>query len=207
MDTFKVPALPYAYDALEPHIDAKTIEIHHDKHHATYVAKLNAAVDGRKEVQGKTIEQVLSNLKALPDDIRTAVRNNGGGHANHSLYWTSLSPKGGGEPKGKIGDAIKKEFGSFATLKEKLSAASVNQFGSGWGWLVVREGKLFICSTMNQDTPINDGSACPGIPILTIDVWEHAYYLKYQNRRADYVAAIWNVIDWAEVERKYLTLI
>ena len=204
MSVFKLPDLPYAYDALEPHIDAKTIEIHHDKHHATYVNKLNAAIEGKIDFKDQSIEKVLSNLKSLPDDIRSAVRNHGGGHANHALYWTCLSGKGGGEPKGKLAAAITRDFGSFAAFKEKLTLAATNQFGSGWGWLSVKSDKtLCVCATLNQDSPIMDVAACPGIPILTIDVWEHAYYLKYQNRRPDYVSAIWNVINWAEVDRKY----
>jgi len=205
---YKLPDLPYAYDALEPHIDAKTVEIHHDKHHATYVTKLDAAIDGKKEFEGKTIEQVISNLKALPEDIRTAVANNGGQHANHSLYWTVLSPKGGGEPTGKVAEAIKRDFGTFAAFKEKMSTAVANQFGSGWAWLCVnKDKKLCVCSTSNQVSPLMDTAPCPGIPLFTIDVWEHAYYLKYQNRRIDHIAAIWNVANWPEVERRYLEAI
>lgn len=195
---FTLPDLPYPTDALEPHIDAKTMEIHHGKHHAAYVAKLNAAVEGT-EFESKSIEELLSDLGALPDAIRGAVQNNGGGHANHTLFWTSLSASGGGEPTGELADAINSAFGSFNEFKAKFSDAAATRFGSGWAWLVSEGGSLTICSTPNQDTPVMEGKT----PILGLDVWEHAYYLNYQNRRPDYVAAFFNIVDWAAVSERY----
>ena len=187
-----LPELTYAYDALEPHIDAKTMEIHHSKHHASYVAKLNAAVEGT-EFASKSLEALISNLDALPETIRGAVRNNGGGHVNHSFFWTLLSANGGGEPTGDLADAINSTFGSFTALKDSFSAAAATRFGSGWAWLVKdAKNALSVMSTPNQDSPLMEGF----IPILALDVWEHAYYLNYQNRRPDYVAAFWNVVDW-----------
>jgi Fe-Mn family superoxide dismutase len=195
----QVPDLPYAFDALEPHIDARTMEIHHDKHHAAYVSKLNAALEGHPDLQSKSVEDLLSNIDGVPESIRTAVRNHGGGHANHSLFWTVMSPNGGGEPGGDLGDAIANAFGSFGDFKSKLSDAAGGVFGSGWGWLVVNGGELEIVSRPNQDSPLMDGAT----PILGVDVWEHAYYLKYQNKRPDYLAAWWNVVSWDEVARRF----
>lgn len=198
--TFTLPDLSYAYDALEPHIDARTMEIHHSKHHAGYTANLNKALETAPDLQSKSIEDLLADLAAVPDGIRTAVRNNGGGFANHTLFWSIMSPDGGGEPAGSLAGAIASAFGDVASFKETLSKVAVGQFGSGWGWLAVDGGEgLKVLSTPNQDTPISQGMT----PILGVDVWEHAYYLKYQNRRADYVAAWWNVIDWGEVQRRY----
>jgi superoxide dismutase, Fe-Mn family len=193
-------SLPYAYDALEPHIDARTMEIHHSKHHQTYVNNLNAALEPHAALQGKTVEALLADLTGVPEAIRTAVRNNGGGVANHNLFWKVMGPGGGGEPSGSLAAAIKKVFGDFAAFKETFSKAGITQFGSGWAWLVVDAGKtLKVLSLPNQDSPVSNGMK----PVLAMDVWEHAYYLKYQNRRADYVAAWWNVINWAEVGRIY----
>ncbi|WP_208585920.1 superoxide dismutase SodA [Gracilibacillus suaedae] len=199
MANFTLPDLPYGYDALEPHIDKETMNIHHTKHHNTYVTKLNAALEGHDDLANKSIEEILANLDAVPENIRTAVRNNGGGHANHSLFWTLLSPSGGGEPTGELADAINSTFGSFDKFKEEFAAAGAGRFGSGWAWLVVNNGNLEITSTPNQDTPISEGKT----PILGLDVWEHAYYLKYQNRRPDYIAAFWNVVDWDKVASLY----
>ena len=197
--SFSLPPLPYPYAALEPHIDERTMTIHHEKHHGAYVANLNKAVEGT-EYSAWPLEKLLAGLSSLPESIRTAVRNNGGGHANHSLFWTVLSPSGGGEPGGRLAEAIKAGFGSFAAFREKLSSAAMTRFGSGWAWLVVKKDKsLAVLSTANQDSPVTDGD----IPILGMDVWEHAYYLLYQNRRADYVAAFFNVVNWPEVERRY----
>ncbi len=197
--SFTLPPLPYAPEALEPHIDRKTMSIHHEKHHGAYVANLNKAVEGT-EYAAWPLEQLLVRLPELPEAIRTAVRNNGGGHANHSLFWTILSPRGGGQAGGKLAEALKAGFGDFAGFREKLSAAAMGRFGSGWAWLVVgRDKKLAVLSTPNQDSPLTDGN----IPILGLDVWEHAYYLQYQNRRADYVAAFFNLIHWPEVEKRY----
>ncbi|MEK4885415.1 MULTISPECIES: superoxide dismutase SodA [Bacillus] len=196
---FELPKLPYAYDALEPHIDAKTMEIHHTKHHNTYVTKLNDALKGNDELLNKSVEEVISNLDAVPENVRTAVRNNGGGHANHSLFWTILSPNGGGAPSGELADAINQKFGSFEKFKEEFSAAAANRFGSGWAWLVVNNGELEVTSTPNQDSPLMEGKT----PILGLDVWEHAYYLNYQNRRPDYIQAFWNVVNWDEVAKRY----
>jgi Fe-Mn family superoxide dismutase len=195
----QLPALPYPFDALEPHIDAQTMEIHHGRHHATYVNNLNAALEGHADLQSKTVEELISNLDALPESIRTAVRNNGGGHANHTLFWQILSPNGGGAPTGELADAINQTFGSFDNFKAEFTKAATTRFGSGWAWLVVDGGKLAITSTPNQDSPIMEGKT----PILGLDVWEHAYYLKYQNKRPDYIAAFWNVVNWDEVSKRY----
>lgn len=195
---FELPQLPYAYDALEPHIDKETMNIHHTKHHNTYVTNLNKAVEGT-EFANKPVEELISDLEAVPENIRTAVRNNGGGHANHSLFWQILSPNGGGEPTGELADAINTKFGSFEAFKEEFNKAAIGRFGSGWAWLVVNNGELEVTSTPNQDSPLMEGKT----PILGIDVWEHAYYLKYQNRRPEYVAAFWNVINWDEVAKRY----
>ncbi|HLH74422.1 MAG TPA: superoxide dismutase [Chloroflexota bacterium] len=197
---YEVPPLPYAYNALEPTIDEQTMRIHHDRHHGAYVANLNAAVEKHPELFSKTVEELISDLNAVPEDIRTAVRNNGGGHANHSLFWTIMAPNGGGEPTGALADAITSTFGSLDQLKSQLNAAGAGRFGSGWAWLsVTKDGKLVVESTANQDNPLSEGRT----PILGIDVWEHAYYLKYQNRRPDYLAAWWNVVNWPEVARRY----
>ena len=195
---YEVPALPYAFDALEPHIDAQTIQIHHDKHHQAYVDKVNAALEGT-DWDGKAIEDVLKNLDSLPADKQKAVRNNGGGHLNHSLFWEWLSPDGGGAPDGALGDAINAAFGSFDDFKAKFKDAGVNQFGSGWAWLVHDGSGLAVTSTPNQDNPVSAGQT----PLLGVDVWEHAYYLKYQNRRPDYLDAFWNVVNWAKVAELY----
>ncbi len=194
--TFQLPELPYSYDALEPFIDAKTMEIHHSKHHDTYVENLNKALKGQRELQDWTCEELLFRLEEVPASIRTAIRNNGGGHLNHSLFWTTMKGGGGGQPKGEVADAIKTSFGSFSEFKSKFSKAALAQFGSGWTWLYFHGGELSIESTPNQDNPLTD---CIGTPILGLDVWEHAYYLLYQNRRADYVEAWWNVINWEQV--------
>ena len=194
----EVPPLPYPFDALEPHIDARTMEIHHDKHHAAYVSNLNKALEGHADLEKKGVEDLLRSIKDVPEKIRTAVQNNGGGHANHTLFWTILSPDGGGEPSGKLADAIKQAFGSFDDFKTRFSAAATGRFGSGWAWLTVNRGKLEVSSTPNQDSPLMEGRT----PILGLDVWEHAYYLKYQNRRPDYIEAWWNVVNWSEVGRR-----
>lgn len=199
MANFTLPELPYAYDALEPHIDKETMNIHHTKHHNTYVTKLNDALEGHDDLAGKSIEEILANLDAVPESIRTAVRNNGGGHANHTLFWTLLSPNGGGEPTGELADKINETFGSFDKFKEEFANAAANRFGSGWAWLVVNNGNLEITSTPNQDTPISEGKT----PILGLDVWEHAYYLNYQNKRPDYISAFWNVVNWDKVTELY----
>ncbi len=195
---YDLPKLPYSYDALEPHIDARTMEIHHSKHHAGYVSKLNAALENHRDLQGQTVEDLIKGIDSVPEDIRTAVRNNGGGHANHSLFWTVMGPGAGGEPGGKLGDAIQSTFGDFATFKEQFSNAAATRFGSGWAWLVASGAKLTVESTPNQDSPLMEGRT----PILGLDVWEHAYYLKYQNKRPDYIAAWWNVINWDEVAKR-----
>jgi Fe-Mn family superoxide dismutase len=195
---FEVPPLPYDYAALEPHIDEQTMRIHHDKHHQAYVDNANKAIDGT-EWAGRPVEAVLGNLELLPEDIRTAVRNNAGGHANHSLYWEIMSPDGGGEPEGALADAIANTFDSLDALKEQVSDAGVKRFGSGWTWLIWDGTGLAVVSTPNQDSPILNGDT----PLLGIDVWEHAYYLKYQNRRPDYLAAWWNVVNWQEVGRRF----
>jgi len=196
----QLPQLPYGYDALEPFIDKETMTLHHDKHHATYVANLNAAIEKHPELEGRSTEDLLADLNAVPEDIRTTVRNNGGGHANHSMFWTVMGPAKGGEPSGAIADAIKQTFGDFETFKKQFNEAGAKQFGSGWVWLVrLKDGKLQISSTPNQDNPISQG----GYPIVGDDVWEHAYYLKYQNRRADYLAAWWNVVNWDEIGKRF----
>lgn len=200
MAKHELPALPYAYDALEPHIDAQTMEIHHSRHHATYVNNLNAALEGHEALQQKTVEELISDLNSVPESIRTAVRNNGGGHANHTLFWEIMGPNGGGKPTGALADAINETFGSFEKFQEEFTKAAVGRFGSGWAWLVLDGGKLAIMSTANQDNPLMEGK----IPILGIDVWEHAYYLKYQNRRPDYIKAWWNVVNWDAVNQRYL---
>lgn len=195
----ELPALPYAHDALEPHIDAKTMEIHHGKHHGGYTTKLNAALEGHDKLAAKSAEDLVRDLRSVPDDIRGAVRNNGGGYVNHKLFWPCLSPKGGGEPSGKLADAVKSDLGGFEKMKGDLSAAAATRFGSGWAWISVDGKKLVIESTPNQDTPLMEGRT----PIFGIDVWEHAYYLNYQNRRPDYVAAIFNIINWDQVAKNY----
>ena len=194
-----LPALPYAADALEPHIDAQTMQIHHSKHHKAYVDKLNAALDKHPDLHTRDLGDILGNLNGVPEDIRSAVRNNGGGHSNHTLFWQVMSPSGGGEPGGKLAAAIKAAFGDFGAFKEQLANAGATRFGSGWAWLIANAGKLSIESTPNQDTPIMEDRT----PILGLDVWEHAYYLKYQNRRPDYIKAWWNVVNWAEVEKRF----
>ncbi len=198
---FTLPDLPYAHDALEPHIDTMTMQIHHGKHHNAYVTNLNKALESAPELAGKTIEELLANnLAAVPESIRTAVRNNGGGHANHTLFWSIMGPKAGGAPVGNLAQAIDKAFGSFDAFKEKFAAAAVGRFGSGWAWLIKNaDGSVEITSTPNQDTPLMEGK----FPVIGLDVWEHAYYLKYQNRRPDYIAAWWNVVNWQEAERRY----
>jgi len=196
---FELPALPYAQDALEPVIDSKTMEIHHDKHHAAYVNNLNKALEGHPDLQKLPIEKLIANLSQVPENARTAVRNNGGGHFNHTMFWSLMKKGGGGEPSGELQKAIAAAFGSFPEFKTKFAAAGVARFGSGWAWLVVRDGKLVIESTPNQDSPVMDG----GKPVLGLDVCEHAYYLKYQNRRPDYIEAWWNVVDWANVAEHY----
>ncbi|MBS0657970.1 MAG: superoxide dismutase [Verrucomicrobia bacterium] len=196
--------LPYAANALEPHVDARTMEIHHGKHHATYVTNLNNALKDHADLAGKSADELIRNLDAVPEGIRNAVRNNAGGHVNHTLFWTLMAPNGGGAPSGKLAEAIDAAFGSFDAFKEKFAAAGLARFGSGWAWLVVNaDGKLEICSTANQDNPTMGKAyaGCTGRPILGCDVWEHAYYLNYQNRRADYLKAWWNVVNWAEVSR------
>jgi Fe-Mn family superoxide dismutase len=201
----ELPPLPYAKDAIEPYIDAQTMEIHHDKHHAAYVTNVNKAIAGKPDLEKKTVEELISNLDAVPQDIRGPVRNNGGGHANHSMFWKLLGPKAGGAPTGALADAIQTAFGSFDALKEKIETAGLGRFGSGWAWLVVNGGKLEVCSTANQDNPLMGKAVagCEGHPIFGVDVWEHAYYLKYQNRRADYLKAVWNAVNWAEVGKNY----
>ncbi|SMG53206.1 superoxide dismutase, Fe-Mn family [Marivirga sericea] len=195
---FELPALPYAKDALEPHIDAKTMEIHHGKHHNGYVTKLNGAVEGT-DMEGKSLEELLKN-----SSDNNAVRNNGGGHYNHSLFWTVMSPNGGGEPSGALADAINAAYGSFDKFKEEFANAAATRFGSGWAWLCVHSGgKVEVCSSPNQDNPIMPNVGCGGTPILGLDVWEHAYYLNYQNRRPDYISAFFNVINWEEVSKRY----
>jgi Fe-Mn family superoxide dismutase len=197
----QLPPLPYAVAALEPHIDAQTMQIHHDKHHAGYVNNLNAALEKHAALASKSVEDLIANLSAVPEDIRTAVRNNGGGHANHSMFWQIMGPGKGGAPTGAIADAIKGAFGSFDTFKEQFNKAGATRFGSGWAWLVSAGGKLAIESTPNQDSPLMDGKKV----IMGVDVWEHAYYLKYQNRRADYLAAWWNVVNWDEINKRLNT--
>ncbi len=193
----ELPKLPYDFNALEPHIDAKTMEIHHGKHHQAYVNNLNAALEKYPDLQSKSVDELLRGINSIPEDIRTAVRNNGGGHWNHSLFWTWMSPNAGGAPTGKVADAINASFGTFDAFKEQFQKAGVGRFGSGWAWLVKDGGKLSITSTPNQENPLMEGKTA----ILGVDVWEHAYYLKYQNRRPDYLAAWWNVVNWAEVNK------
>ena len=193
---FSLPALPYAADALEPHIDKQTMEIHHGKHHNAYVTNLNAALEKAPELQSKSIDELLKGINSVPEAIRTAVRNNGGGHANHSMFWQIMGPGGGGAPSGAIADAINASFGGFDKFKEQFKAAATGRFGSGWAWLIKRGQKFEIISTANQDSPIMEGA----FPVLGLDVWEHAYYLKYQNRRPDYIDAWWNVVNWKAVE-------
>lgn len=195
----QLPALPYANNALEPHIDETTMMIHHDRHHNTYVTNLNNALEGHADLQSKSIEDLIANLDSVPESIRTAVRNNGGGHANHSLFWEIIGPNGGGAPTGALADAINNELGGFDKFKEDFAKAATTRFGSGWAWLSVKGGKLVVSSTPNQDSPIMEGAT----PILGLDVWEHAYYLKYQNKRPDYIGAFWNVVNWEAVGKRY----
>jgi superoxide dismutase, Fe-Mn family len=196
---FTLPALPYDFAALEPHIDAKTMEIHHGKHHQTYVNNLNAAIEKAAELANKSLDDLMRNVNTLPEAVRTPIRNNGGGHWNHSMFWQIMAPKAGGEPGGNLGAAIKSAFGDFTKFREQFSAAGVGRFGSGWAWLINSGGKLSISSTPNQDNPLMEGQKA----IMGLDVWEHAYYLKYQNRRPDYISAWWNVVNWKEVEKRY----
>ena len=197
---YKLPELPYAYDALEPHIDARTMEIHHTKHHNTYVTNLNAALEGHDELAAKSVEDLIADMDAIPADIRTAVRNNGGGHANHSFFWEILSADGGGKPSGALAEAIDKKFGSFEAFQDEFAKAAAGRFGSGWAWLIADDnGNVEVMSTPNQDSPIMEGKK----PILGLDVWEHAYYLNYQNRRPDYIQAFWNVVNWDKVQEHY----
>jgi Fe-Mn family superoxide dismutase len=195
---FELPPLPYPFNALEPHIDAQTMEIHHDRHHAAYVNNVNGALEKHPELGSKSIEQLLGDLAGVPEDVRTVVRNNGGGHYNHSIFWTLMAPNAGADPSGKVAAAINDAFGDFATFKDTLSKAAIGQFGSGWGWAYLSGGKLQVKGFPNQDNPIMEG----GVPILGVDVWEHAYYLKYQNKRPDYVAAWWNTVNWRAVEER-----
>ncbi len=197
--TYKLPELPYAYDALEPHFDKETMSIHHTKHHNAYVTNLNIALEGNEELLNKSIEDLIANLDAVPEGKRTAVRNNGGGHANHSLFWELLSAEGGGNPSGALAEAIDNKFGSFDAFKEEFAKAGATRFGSGWAWLVLNGEELEIMSTPNQDSPIMEGKT----PLLGLDVWEHAYYLNYQNRRPDYISAFWNVVNWDEVAKRF----
>ncbi|WP_347081601.1 superoxide dismutase [Enterococcus mundtii] len=197
--TYTLPDLPYAFDALEPYIDEETMHLHHDKHHNTYVTNLNAAIEKYPELGEKSIEELLSDMDAIPSDIQTAVRNNGGGHANHSFFWKIMAPNAGGEPTGAIKDAINETFGDLATFKEEFKKAAAGRFGSGWAWLVIEDGKLAITSTANQDSPLMEGKK----PVLGLDVWEHAYYLKYKNVRPDYIEAFWNVVNWDEVNKHF----
>ena len=196
---YELPTLPYAHDALEPHIDARTMEIHHGKHHQAYINNVNGALEGNEELAGKSVEELVSDLDSVPEDIRGAVRNNGGGHANHSLFWSVMGPGKGGEPGGDLGAAIAATFGSFDAFKDAFAQAGATRFGSGWAWLVVDGGNLAVTSTANQDSPLMEGKT----PILGLDVWEHAYYLNYQNRRPDYIGAFWNVVDWDAVAARF----
>lgn len=196
---YELPKLPYAYNALEPHIDARTMEIHHTKHHQAYITNVNKALEAHPELAAKPIDDLMRGLSSVPEAIRTAVRNNGGGHSNHTLFWTVLAPNAGGAPSGELAAAIDSTFGSFDNFKTQLANAGATRFGSGWGWLSVDKGKLVVESTANQDTPLSEGRT----PILGLDVWEHAYYLHYQNRRPDYIAAFWNVVNWPEVARRF----
>jgi Fe-Mn family superoxide dismutase len=199
MAYYELPPLPYAYDALEPYIDARTMEIHHTKHHQAYISNLNAAIEKHPELASKSLDELLRDLNAVPEDIRTVVRNHGGGTWNHSLFWVIMSPNGGGMPGGELAKAIETTFGSFDAFKAEFEKAANGRFGSGWAWLVLRNGSLAVVSTPNQDNPLSEGM----IPLMGIDVWEHAYYLKYQNRRAEYVTNWWNVVNWPEVERRF----
>jgi Fe-Mn family superoxide dismutase len=198
--THNLPPLPYPFDALEPYIDARTMEIHHDKHHAAYVTNLNKALEGHPELQKLPVEELLARIGEVPEAARTAVRNNGGGHLNHSMFWKTMKKGGGGEPSGNLADAIKGAFGNFADFKKTFTQAAISRFGSGWAWLLVRGGKLTVESSANQDNPVMDG----GKALFGLDVWEHAYYLKYQNRRAEYVEAWWNTVDWAQVAKNFV---
>jgi len=199
---FELPPLPYDYSALEPHIDTQTMQIHHDKHHGTYVTNVNNAIAGNADLEAMSAEDLIKNLDRVPEDKRTAVRNNGGGHVNHSMFWEIMGPGGGGEPTGEFGNAVKNAFGSFDAMKDAVNKAGAGRFGSGWAWVVVgNDGNLSVTSTPNQDNPLMDGS---GIPVLGVDVWEHSYYLKYQNRRPEYLAAWWNTVNWPEVNKRYL---
>lgn len=200
---FELLELPYSYDALEPHIDARTMEIHHTKHHQTYVDKLNTALKDKPELAEEPIEALLADLEAIPEKIRTAVRNHGGGHANHSLFWTMMSSNGGGEPAGELQKAMKKAFGHFSAFQKQFTDAAAGHFGSGWAWVVIDNGKLKIITTPNQDSPLSQGH----MPILGLDVWEHAYYLKYQNKRPDYISAWWNVVNWEQIDKNYQSAI
>lgn len=203
--TFELPSLPYSTDSLEPHIDARTMEIHHGKHHQTYINNLNAALEGHDELLSMDIEHLISNIDSLPESVRGAVRNNGGGHANHTFFWETLSPSGGGIPNDKLADSINSHFGNLDALKEQFAKASLTRFGSGWAWLIKRsDGSLAITSTPNQDSPLMQGIADEiGTPLIGLDVWEHAYYLNYQNRRPDYIAAFWNVVNWDIVSSRF----
>jgi Fe-Mn family superoxide dismutase len=196
---YEVPPLPYPYNALEPHVDEQTMRIHHDKHHGAYVTNVNAALEKHPDLQKKSVEDLLRTINSVPDDIRTAVRNNGGGHANHTMFWEIMGPNAGGQPTGAIADAIKQSFGGFDAFKEQFAKAAMGRFGSGWAWLIDSGGRLSIESTANQDSPLMEGKKI----LLGLDVWEHAYYLKYQNRRADYVNAWWNVINWSAVNKRF----
>ena len=199
---FQLPPLPYPYDALEPYIDTQTMQLHHDKHHAAYVNNLNAALEKHPELSSWSLEDLMTKINRVPEDIRTAVRNNGGGDINHSMFWQIMAPNAGGEPTGELANAIKQTFGDFNTFKQQLTQAGMTRFGSGWAWLVSDNGKLSIISTANQDSPLMEGKQ----PIMGVDVWEHAYYLKYQNRRNDYLAAWWNVVNWGEIAKRYQNL-
>lgn len=196
---FELPKLPYEYDALEPHIDKETMNIHHTKHHNTYITNVNNALEGHADLSSHSVEELIANLDSVPEEIRTVVRNNGGGHANHSLFWEILSPNGGGQPTGELADAISSKFGSFDAFKEEFAKAATTRFGSGWAWLSVANGELEVSSTPNQDSPIMEGKT----PLLGLDVWEHAYYLNYQNRRPDYISSFWNVVNWDEVSKRF----
>ena len=196
---YELPKLDYAYDALEPHIDAITMEIHHTKHHQTYINNVNGALEGYPDLAAKSVEDLISDLDAVPEEIRGAVRNNGGGHANHSLFWNIIGPNGGGDPVGKLGEAINSDLGGLDSLKADFTKAGLTRFGSGWAWICVRDGKLCVCSTPNQDSPLMDG----GTPVIGLDVWEHAYYLNYQNRRPDYISAFWNIVNWEKANANY----
>jgi Fe-Mn family superoxide dismutase len=197
---YELPSLSYPFDALEPHVDAKTMEIHHDKHHQAYINNANKALEGQPDLAAKPVDELLADLNKIPEAIRTVLRNNAGGHSNHTFFWKIIGPKGGGTPKGKLAEAINSTFGGFDKFKEELEKAAIGRFGSGWAWLVVnKEGKLQITSTANQDTPISEGLK----PVVGVDVWEHAYYLKYQNRRPDYLKAWWNVVNWDQAEKNY----